>query len=251
MSTMYRVLGIEFVPARLDATIPISKGKTGFEIGRSVFYETHMAQPNFESMVTGMGISLDSEACYDMRDMLRIGDSDMLDFTQDFITGWVHSAELKNQANKTMACFQFASDYLKSKNRELIFSGDQLLDALGETDNIPIVISSEKGLSESDLRTVLAMGNRSMVSIVKNGNIFFNDGQYPFDLPAKIVYNDEICRSITKFFGKINSALYEGIAQLMEEESYNEKIRKIREYVSDNSMGGFSDPYRMPNFFDQ
>ena len=247
MSTIYRILGIEFVPARLDATIPISKGKTGFEIGRSVFYETHMVQPNFESMVAGMGISLDSEACYDMRDLLRIGDSDMLDFTQDFVTGWVHSAELKMQANKTMACFHFASDYLKSKNRELIFLENELLECLGETDNIPIVISSEKGLSESDLRTVLAVGKST---IVKNGNILFNDGQHPFDLPAKIVYNDEICRSITKFFGKINSALYDGIAQLMEEESYNQKVLKIREYISANCMGG-EDPYLMPNFFDQ
>lgn len=243
MSTMYRILGIEFTPARLDATHPLSKGKTGFEIGRDSFYKNGKVPPTFASMIRAMGISEDSEAEYDMKDLLRIGDSETIDFVQDFITGWSHSSDLKNKANKTLGCFSYAVEYLCSRSQTIEFFRDDLLSALGESD-LRLVDSENR---DSNLRDAIESNE---VHIVKERNIFFG-GTQGFKIHPDLVYTDEVCRTLTKFFGKINDSLYVAIALIMQEEHFESKVRQIREHVIAGSDFRLTEPSEMPNFFDK
>lgn len=243
MSNMYRILGIEFTPARLDATHPFSKGRTGFEIGRDSFYKKDKVPPTFASMIRDMGIGEDSEAEYDMKDLLRVGDSETIDFVQDFITGWSHSKDLKEKANQTLGQFSYIADYLKSHNRQVEFLSSDLLNALGDED-ITLYTDSRN----FSLRKVLELG---AVNVVKDGNIFFGGNAFAFSLPPSLVYSDEICRIITKFFGKINDSMYVSVAQVMQEESFSKKINQIRNHVSESCKSRFTDPSEMPNFFDK
>lgn len=238
MSNMYRILGIEFTPARLDATHPFSKGRTGFEIGRDSFYKKDKVPPTFASMIRDMGIGEDSEAEYDMKDLLRVGDSETIDFVQDFITGWSHSSDLKKKANKTLGCFSYAVEYLCSRNQTVEFFRDDLLSALGESD---------LKLVDSNLRDAIESNE---VHVVKERNIFFG-GTQEFRIHPDLIYTDEVCRTLTKFFGKINDSLYVAIALIMQEDHFESKVRQIREHVIAGSDFRLSDPSEMPNFFDK
>lgn len=243
MSTIYRILGIEFTPARLDATHPLSKGKTGFEIGRESFYKKDKVPPTFASMIRDMGIGEDSEAEYDMKDLLRVGDSTTIDFVQDYITGWSHSRDLKNKANDTLGCFSYVVDYLCSRKQTVEFFRDDLLSSLGDSD-LKLVDSKNR---EFNLRDAIESNE---VHVVKEGNIFFG-GVQEFKIHPDIVYTDDICRTITKFFGKINDSLYVAIALIMQEEYFESKVRQIREHVIAGRGFRSTDPSEMPNFFDK
>lgn len=241
MSTVFRILGIEFSPARLDATHELSKGKTGFEVGSEVFYKIHARMPSFERLLQGMGIAEDSEAAYDIRDMLRMGDSVTLDFVQDFVTGWSHSHDLKKKASDTLGCFYHAAKYLGDRKHKVEFFPGEMLESLGTSDNIPL--SASEG--ETDLRSILE--TQSPKIEVKDCNLIF--GETAFLLPPELEYNDHICRSITKFFGKVNDALYVTITQAMQEEHFNNKVNKVRRHIASQVATGMDDG--IPNFFEQ
>lgn len=249
MANTIRILGIEFAPTRLDATHQLSKGKTGFEIGRESFYANSKVPPTFYSLIRGMGIGEGSEAEYDMKDLLRLGDSSTLDFVQDFITGWSYSNDLKKKANDTLGCFSYAADYLNSRKQKVEFFRDDLLSALGELDLT--LWHPENG----DF-SLLAEIATSEVHVVKDGNIFFGKDEMAFKFHPDTVYTDEICRTITKFFGKINDSLYTAIGMIMQEEHFESKVKLIRDYITNSTVYAgtrlpYTDPSEMPNFFEQ
>ncbi|QFR58369.1 hypothetical protein AC3HA11_1080 [Escherichia phage vB_EcoM_3HA11] len=242
MSYLHRIFGIEFGSnsVRYDRTHKDSGGKTGYELGSRLGY-TEERRLSEQTLFTAMGIEFESEAALDLGDEVRFGKPEVLEFVEDFVTGYTHAANNRRAANDAVGKFHFAVKYLADKRiqMEAEFSEENLKAVFGETGDF--LLTEESGTSS-------ARHFFSQPFIVKGCKILI-DEEHVFGIHPDVVYDEETCLIISRLFNSLAYTSYSLIERCMEEEHRQVVVNKIRLHVEQNFNGFHCASGEIPNFY--